>query len=527
MLRPVNATHTRKGHVPRCDPGTRLEVIAQIRQWLDGHEDDKRAVVCWLKGPAGYGKSALAQTIAECYAAEGRLLGSFFFLRGAGERSQISSLIPTLAYQISRTVPGTKPLIESVVEDEPALLGLSVSSAHRFQRLIIEPIHLNASRIAHSSKDVSSFVKKQIIVIDALDECDDKAEMADFVDILLSASGGTHLPFRILLTSRVEEHIRKKFDSSEARFLHCLELENFDACPDIKVYFQRGFGRIYDQNRRIMRRKPKPWLSAGDLTTLLNKAGSSFAFATTLLQWIGGEHMPDRALQNLLASRVNGLDSLYEQVLSSVSWTENFCQILGTIMILEDNKSICFLSSLLSLQHEEVICELLQVQSIIKIPGDDMEPIVLYHTSLQDFLTLKSRSKQYFIDPPLRHLHLAIHCLKYLAEYPSKDFFEGDVAEYACLNWPHHILLGFQMQESKVDETITTTLVTLIKNFLTFQGQTWYNAMLTFDVSTRTRMLSYLRDAKNLFPVSYCNSQMVITFLTYIRHHRSQLFQKI
>ena len=126
MLNPVsNATHTRAGHVPRCDPGTRLEVIAQVREWLDGHDNDERAVVCWLNGPAGYGKSALAQTIAECYAAEGRLLGSFFFLRGAGERSHISRLIPTLAHQISRTVPGTKPSIESAIEDEPALLELT------------------------------------------------------------------------------------------------------------------------------------------------------------------------------------------------------------------------------------------------------------------------------------------------------------------------------------------------------------------------------------------------------------------
>ena len=247
MLRPVsNATHTRAGHVARCAFGTRLEVIAQIRQWIDG---DERAAVCWLNGPAGYGKSALAQTIAECYAAEDRLLGSFFFLRGAGERSHISRLIPTLAYQIYLSIPAVKPLLEKALEDEPALLGLTVSLAHRLQRLIIEPIHLNASQISYSSEDVSCFVKKQIIVIDALDECDDKAEMADFIDVLLTASSGrTHLPFRILLTSRVEEYIRKKFDSSQARFLYRLELQSFDACQDIKVYFQRGFGCIYDQN---------------------------------------------------------------------------------------------------------------------------------------------------------------------------------------------------------------------------------------------------------------------------------------
>lgn len=480
-----------------------MELISQIREWLDGHDNDKRAVVCWLNGPAGYGKSALAQTIAECYAAERRLLGSFFFLRGTGERSRMSRLIPTLAHQISLAVPGAKPWIESALEDEPALLGLNVSLAHRLQRLVIEPIHLNTSRVSYSSEDVSSFVKKQIVVIDALDECDDKAEMADFIDVLLSASsGGTQLPFRILLTSRVEEHIRKKFDSSEARFLHRLELENFDARPDIQVYFQRMFGCIYDQNWRIMQSILKPWPSARDLSALLDKAGSSFAFATTLVQCVDQDRMPHNALQKLLASGVTGLDSLYEQVLSSASQTDNLRQILGTIMVLKNNKSISFLSSLLSLHHWEVICELLGVQSIIKIPGVDNEPIMLYHTSLRDFLTIKSRSKQYFVDPPLQHLHLAIHCLKHLVEYPSKDFFEGDVAEYACFNWPHHLLLGFQRQELNVEETIMTSFITLIKQLLTFQGRTWYNTMKTLDVSKMERILKYVEDGEKLFQVS-------------------------
>jgi hypothetical protein len=152
---------------------------------------------------------------------------------------------------------------------------------------------------------------------------------------------------------------------------------------------------------------------------------------------------------------------------------------------------------------------------------------MLYHTSLRDFLTIKSRSKQYFIDPPLQHLHLAIHCLKHLAEYPSKDFFEGDVAMYACFRWPHHIFLGFQEQALNMDETITTSLVILIKNLLTFHSKTWYNTMLIVEDSKKTRMLKCVRDGKNLFQVSCCNSQMVITLLTCLRHHRGQLLQGI
>jgi hypothetical protein len=491
LLRPVsNATHTRSGHVARCDPGTRLEVIAEIEQWLD--DSDKRAAICWLNGPAGYGKSALAQTIAEHYAAKGRLLGSFFFLRGAGERSHISRLIPTLAHQMSLYVPAAQPSLMRALHDEPALLEPSLSLAHKFQRLIIDPFHSTTFNLLSSSEAFPHLARQRIFVIDALDECDDKTEVAAFIDVLINVSLG--LPFWILLTSRVEEHIRKRFDDSGTQsVLYRLDLATYNARLDIQVYFEKQFNRIYDQNFRIMQRMSKPWPSHRDLAVLLKKAGSSFAFATTLIQFVGGYPMPHKALQKLLESGVNGLDPLYEQVLSSASGTADFHQILGTIMILEDNKSITFLSSLLHLQNEDVVCELLGVQSIINIPGNDDEQIELYHTSLRDFLTIKSRSKQYFIDPPLQHLHLAIHCLKHLAEYPSKDFFEGDVATYAHFSWPHHILLGFQEQALNMDETITTSLVILIKNLLTFHSKTWYNTMLIVDDSKKTRMLKCVR----------------------------------
>jgi hypothetical protein len=269
LLRPVNnATHTRAGHVARCDPGTRLEVIAQIKQWLNG--SDKRATICWLSGPAGYDKSAVAQTIAERYAAKGRLLGCFFFLRGAGERSHISRLIPTLAHQISLSVPAVKPLLEKALQDETAMLGPSFSLAHQFQKLIIEPIHSTTSKVLV----FSHFAKHKIFVIDALDECNDKAEMAAFTDVLINVSSGkSHLPFRILLTSRVEEHIRKRFyDSGTQSILYHLDLAGYDACWDIQVYFEKQFHCIYDQNLRMMQRVSKPWPSSEDLAILLNKA---------------------------------------------------------------------------------------------------------------------------------------------------------------------------------------------------------------------------------------------------------------
>ena len=72
------------------------------------------------------------------------------------------------------------------------------------------------------------------------------------------------------------------------------------------------------------------------------------------------------------------------------------------------------------------------------------------------------------------------------------------------------------MQETEVDETITTSLVTLIQKLLTFQGKTWYNTMLNNELSKQKRIMNCVRDGKDLFQVSNCNSQMVIALLTYM-----------
>ena len=316
LLRPVsNATHIRSGPVAKCYSGTRLKVIDMIEQWLDRRGKQS---VCWLNGPAGYGKSALSQTITERYADKGRLLGSFFFLRGAGDRSHIARLIPTLAHQISISVPATKQRIDRALKEDCTLLDSSVSIVHQFRTLITNPLSSLSTLFLF-------LTKSKILVIDGLDECDDKVQMAEFIEMLIDMSQRDQLPFCIFLTSRVEEHIRKKFGDARAQsVLYCIDLAAFDARRDIQLYFEREFGCIYDQNLPIMRRIPQPWPSSQALSVLLDKAGSSFMFAATLVRLVGEDPMPYKILQEVLDSGSNGLDPLYKQVLSSASQTPAF-----------------------------------------------------------------------------------------------------------------------------------------------------------------------------------------------------------
>ncbi|TFK35769.1 hypothetical protein BDQ12DRAFT_560347, partial [Crucibulum laeve] len=67
---------------PRCHPETRRDVRSLISQWLTAtpiSTDNPSSRILWLHGPAGAGKSAIAQSIAQDCAQTRRLAASFFF----------------------------------------------------------------------------------------------------------------------------------------------------------------------------------------------------------------------------------------------------------------------------------------------------------------------------------------------------------------------------------------------------------------------------------------------------------------
>ncbi|KAF8160412.1 hypothetical protein BJ912DRAFT_805717, partial [Pholiota molesta] len=49
---------------PKCHPNTRVAVLEYFMGWIFG-SNDSEALILWLYGPAGSGKSAILQTIAE------------------------------------------------------------------------------------------------------------------------------------------------------------------------------------------------------------------------------------------------------------------------------------------------------------------------------------------------------------------------------------------------------------------------------------------------------------------------------
>ncbi|KZP10009.1 hypothetical protein FIBSPDRAFT_759082 [Athelia psychrophila] len=222
-----------------CLEGTRQAPIDAFFEWVR----DGVTLICWFSGPAGYGKSALSQSIAERCAREHILAATFFFLRGAGLRSDIKYLITTLAFQLSRSFSATKSTIESALREEERID--SQSTKDQLEKLIIRPL---MELVGHQETPL-------VIIIDALDECNNHKTMQDFIGILTSVCSNHQLPVRFLVTSRAEDHINQAFSSAGTTATTSISLENFNASKDIKTYLQHMKAECSRARCRDVRRK--------------------------------------------------------------------------------------------------------------------------------------------------------------------------------------------------------------------------------------------------------------------------------
>ena len=367
-------------------------------------------------------------TIAELCAGTGRLSGSFFFLRGAGRRSSITHFISTLAYNLAFFVPTTRPYIDHVLQRDQYITQRSLE--RQFQQLIVDPI-----------RSAVMPPLPMVIIVDALDECNDKGMIADFIKIVAHAIANHRLPLRFLFTSRFEEHIRQQFSVSPALpITHCLALENFSAADDIRMFFRSRFSKIYEQKQRLMRYVTLPWPSETDLYKLVEKCSGSFIFAFTLVNFVNnGSDLPHRKLQVALRNH-NGLYPLYTQVLQTAPRSPHFRRILETIMIVDEHLSIADLTCLFGIEAGDVVHALLGIQSILIVPENDEQPVRPFHTSLRDFLTTKSRSNNLFIDPATRHLMIASDCLTAMTVHNGDEFWERGGLKFASYYWYYHLL---------------------------------------------------------------------------------------
>ena len=407
-------------HPPsKCHPGTRLDIIGTIEHWI---MSTTGPAVFWLHGPAGSGKSAIAQTICESSAERDQLLASFFFKRGSPDRAGIRNFTPTLAFHVAMSRTDLRQPIGDAIEADFGILHRSTLT--QFLKLIIEPLRSST----HSQS--APF----LLVIDGLDECEDKDDQMQILFHISELTTKYRLHVRCLITSRPEPHIKHFFDVSMGQNHSVVVSVYGDGSQygDVYRFLRNKFDEISASERHApaLAHTPKPW-PANDIVRLLaEKSDGYFIYASTLLKYIDDEFSPcTKRLQEVLQATGPAptafaeLDKLYTQILSTCPNTQLLSRVLGCLIIIPTyylDQSPQTVEHVLELWPGEGVTILRGLHAVLNFQHNIAKP---FHASLPDFLFDENRSNKFYIDPQICHVDIVLHILRSITQWEPK---EGD-----------------------------------------------------------------------------------------------------
>ncbi|KAF8751465.1 NACHT domain [Rhizoctonia solani] len=177
-----------------CAPGTRQVQIELLLQWAHRPEIGR---TCWMNGMAGTGKTTIAYSICERLDATCELGASFFCSRSIPECRQVKFIIPSIAYQLARFSAPFRFALDKVLESDPDAHMRTLKS--QYEKLIVGPLQAVQKCLP------THF----IVVIDALDECENEDSVGQILDLLLSTA--YDLPVRYLVSSRPRGRSRNEW----------------------------------------------------------------------------------------------------------------------------------------------------------------------------------------------------------------------------------------------------------------------------------------------------------------------------
>ncbi|KAF6752674.1 hypothetical protein DFP72DRAFT_1133079 [Ephemerocybe angulata] len=405
-------TRNRKTSPPdsNCLPGTRQEVIQKVTSWVDSSLLFNSSHVMWLYGYVGCGKSAIAQAVAETFADRKRLAASFFFFRGSGDRSRVARFATTVAGQVAAAIPATAPYIEAAAKAHAGMLHPSTSLGSQFQHLVYDPI----KAVKWDKMGLNVLRGPFLIVMDGLDECDDREEVVTFIEHMLEFfQKNPRVPLRILITSRVEEHIRTRLPVSKQ--IQLINLVDHTSENDIAIAFRKLFA-IAAKHDRVIEAYGE-WPTPNDLQQLVKHTGCSFIFMSTIAKFI-------------LEPSDDGLTPIHRLPMAL-----NIIDIRASMD--SEPVSIIELADLLSIQTFEVVHVLVNLHAILQVPGDNHTPVTLCHSSLLDFLTDQKRSGRFHSAPPY-HEYLAYQCIEIVGKATGSGRPKTPANNYAREYWDYH-----------------------------------------------------------------------------------------
>jgi len=421
---------------PKCHPQTREAILQEIMDWIE--DMDRQTRFLWLYGPAGAGKSAIEQTIAElCYKMK-ILAASFFFSRSIGGRNEKTFLITTIVDQLIVSIPEIREHVGNALYNNPSLPTRSLEA--QMDALIVKTLEAAAGGVD------SMNLRPKVIVLDGLDECGDPESQRYILKILMNSVSNHSIPFSFILASRPEQHIREAFDGKLLSSLTTRLVLDDKYYPDddIRMFLQSKFRDIKDRHPS-RGHLPSSWPSDEDVERLVQKSSGQFIYPSTIIKFIDSHrHWPPDRLDIIFGISPRGkttpfaeMDSLYLHILMSASDNVNAALEIFAITLFLQHAHFQItprlIESLLSLRKGEIFMILSDLHSIISVPSPDKRnsPLWLFHASLGDFLTDHSRSGDtFFLDSGVCHRNIVNRIVKLLMNPASGSHFHFPYSTY-------------------------------------------------------------------------------------------------
>lgn len=459
-------------HDPRCHDDTRVDLLAEIDEWI---EDPSGKCIFWLCGKAGTGKSTISRTVATRLSKKNILGASFLFKRGDGDRGKAAMLFTTIASQLVHRLPFVAPHVRNAIEKDPEIADKA--KGEQFQKLILEPLN--------KCKGDPHIPTQVAVVIDALDECDREEDAIAVIRILSKAKEVTSVSLRFFVTSRPELPIRYGFGEIQGEYqdtaLHRIPEPVVE--HDISAFLRHELTEIGAKyNRHVLEglQLPAGWPGEDVIQILTQMAVPLFIFAATVCRFVNdkGRSNPAKRLKMVLqyqtATRDSGLDKLdatYLPVLNQLTsgrtgqdktdLLTGFRDIVGPIVLLAQPLSTRSLARLLNVGAEDIQDQLNSLHSVFDIPSQMDAQVRLLHLSFREFLVdpTKRTTNDFWIDETRYHKTLADRCIQLMHQHLKRDVCGLRIAgrlrseidqqtintslpaevQYACQYWVHHL----------------------------------------------------------------------------------------
>jgi hypothetical protein len=366
--------------------------------------------------------------------------------------------------QLAKNVPPLKRHIYDAISDDNIIASRDLRD--QWRQIVLAPL----SKLTGNSSP-SSYV----LVVDALDECDDDKNIRIILQLLAEARSLKTVRLRIFMTSRPEIAIRQSVYQLPGTDLRDFALHNISPATvdqDISLFFTHDLTLVGQENSL-----EAGWPGEQAIKCLVQKASGLFIWAATACRFIREGLFVEERLHILLEGGISTatpeehLNGLYITVLQNSirpGYTEQEKQrlcsilrdILGSIVVLFSPLSADSLSRLPHLTQRKVDQALKDLHAILDIPKDQTRPLRLHHPSFRDFLLDKDRcgDPKFWVDEKQAHRTLANSCIQLMSASLKQDICSlgalsvlvtdiesGRVeqclpleVQYACLYWVQH-----------------------------------------------------------------------------------------